>query len=357
MILNKAKFKSFIYVVLLALYFSLPAAARNKGTKVSESIRTEYESLLFTLKPDLQKHYSVRMYRLTGDKRYIYPIIYDFLITIKKLERYSDNISDTLYIKKQAELLLDEFNEGTRKGSSRRELFKDKDSTLFFLDLLYNTNKLIDYHLVGIYKNIFDIIMSQLKQFNFATFLLDQATITDYAPQAVNYVYYLNDLRIVDIRSEYKSAFQKDFPDSLDAGLSDEAFMDKIYGLTHFITAASGYYQHFVDSLEFSWISDYFDNNIDRITQTTKPDIIAEVGICFRLCNYKRSKPIEKCINAIIKAYDKSSRMILSTGNSADSAKGEHRNVLAIMLLNWPDTLYSGPYLNNFTEFKEVIGN
>jgi len=48
--------------------------------------------------------------------------------------------------------------------------------------------------------------------------------------------------------------------------------------------------------------------------------------------------------------------MILSPHGSSNLEIGEHRNIMAIMLLSWPDTLFPGPYLNNLTQFNELMG-
>jgi hypothetical protein len=39
--------------------------------------------------------------------------------------------------------------------------------------------------------------------------------------------------------------------------------------------------------------------------------------------------------------------MVPSESGSTDLEDGEHRNVLAIMLLDWPERLYPGPLLSS----------
>jgi hypothetical protein len=66
-----------------------------------------------------------------------------------------------------------------------------------------------------------------------------------------------------------------------------------------------------------------------------KEDIIAEVGISFLLAGLEDDPVVEKTRDAIQKALHKDKGMIPSVRGDFDLAYGEHRNVLAIMLLDW----------------------
>ena len=125
--------------------------------------------------------------------------------------------------------------------------------------------------------------------------------------------------------------------------------------MTHFIFAASEYYQHQVDKQTFAWILDYFDANIDRILADATDDIIAEVGISFHLAGLSNHPVVKKTQAHIINAYDPKVATIPSPRGNPDLALGEHRNVLAMMLLNWPETLHQGPYFHKLKATKKYL--
>ncbi|MCX9565238.1 DUF3541 domain-containing protein, partial [Vibrio cholerae] len=61
----------------------------------------------------------------------------------------------------------------------------------------------------------------------------------------------------------------------------------------------------------------------------------AEVGISFLLAGLEDDPVVLKTRQFIQAAVDKEQGMIPSTSGDFDLALGEHRNVLAIMLLDW----------------------
>jgi hypothetical protein len=342
----------------IAVLFCLFTAASIQSKSLEEkskiivgAISQKYEFQLPNLDPSIKKHYAVRKYRITGDSSYIPFIIEDLNITLTTLQNDSQHFSDSIYISQREQELFEKMNQKTRKGKLRRALFKDNRKMLFYLNFLYNTNTIADYNLdKSISKNLLESCLLQLKQIDYHTFLTDTTTLRVYAAQAVNYVYYLQQLKITDFRDDYINVFQQIFPDSLDSKLSNKEFRDKIYGLTHFIISASRYYQEPVDSIRFKWIFQYFDKNIKKILKKCTPDIIAEVGICYKLAGYQNHKPLLRCIKKVIKSFNKKHSMILSPKGNSDISKGEHRNILAIMLLSWGDSLYQGPDLSHYQE-------
>ncbi len=349
----KTKFR---FCIAVLFYLIIASGIQSKSLEeksriIVEAVSQKYESQLPNLEPTIKKHYAVRKYRITGDSSYIPFILEDLKNTITTLQNDIKNFSDTIYIFQREKDLFEKMNPKTRKGKARRALFLHNRKMLFYLNFLYNTNTMADFKLDNsIYENLLESCLLQLKQIDYKTFLTDTTTLRVYAAQAVNYVYYLQQLQIVDFRDKYLHAFQQTFPDSLDSKLSNKEFRDKIYGLTHFIISASRYYQQPVDSIEFKWIFKYFDKNIKRIIKKSTPDIIAEVGICYKLAEYQNHKPLLRCIKKVIKSFDKKQSMILSPKGNSDISKGEHRNILAIMLLSWGGSLFQGPDLSHYQE-------
>jgi len=185
--------------------------------------------------------------------------------------------------------------------------------------------------------------------------LTDKAMIKSWAAQLINYVYWAKQLGVGDYLESYKQAFISVYPDNKDNKLNKKQYRNKLYGMTHFIFAASEYYQHDVSPKEFAWILDYFEANIDRILTEATDDIIAEVGINFHLAGLSDNPVVALTQQHIISAFDKEEQIIPSPMGDPDLAMGEHRNVLAMMLLNWPERLHKGPDFNQLKATKKDL--
>lgn len=190
-----------------------------------------------------------------------------------------------------------------------------------------------------------DVLKTQIARLE--EFILDEENIKIYGAQLVNYVYYLHDLHIIDLRKSYTKLFQQTFPDEMDSQLSELEYEAKIYGMTHFITAASHYYQNSVRDEAFLWISEYFERNMQQIIERAENDVIAEVGVCLLLLNKKDSPAIKKIREHLETVYNAQHQMIPTRMSSVDFIFGEHRNILTVMLFKWPEKLMDGPF---FTE-------
>jgi hypothetical protein len=127
--------------------------------------------------------------------------------------------------------------------------------------------------------------------------------------------------------------------------LDDRQFGDKVYGLTHIVISASGYYQHTLDRSTYAWILDYFSANRKRILKRLPADIISEVGVCFLLCEDTTNALVDLCRQKVAEQFDPKAGLIRSPLGSADLLLGEHRNILAYILLSWSEKLWPGPSL------------
>jgi hypothetical protein len=309
------------------------ADARKDATRVAQSIRQRLESELFTLDPEIQGHYALRMYRITGDQRYLPSIVFNLLVTLENLRSDIAQVDDSSYV-------------AGRCAAIRA-------------DLLHSANALDELGVRGVepFREPFLKALVECRPTQIESFLLDTATIRAYAPQAVNYVYYLYDLGLADIRQAYTESFRVTYPDKADHNMDPDEFSDKVYGLTHFITAASRYYQRPVDSVEFAWILNYFDKNLKRVLDDTREDVVAEVGLCFLLAGQEESPVVTTCRKRLIDRFDSGEGLIPSTTGQTDLAQSEHRNVIAYMLLKWPEQLHSGPNLPEAKFFQDVLGH
>lgn len=356
--IRPSDFRLLLITLMIVVAHPIPGRANSRSCDSAEAIRMKFESQLFSLKPSVQRHFGTRMYRLTGDDKYLYPIIFDLILIEDHVASDAKNLASHKYIDERNKTLLDDFNPRTRKGGIRRELFsKDKyKSFLFKLDLLYRCNLLREFGLEkGRISEQFDDGIEYLKNASIPESLLDSEVVRDYGAQAANAVYQLYDLSISDIRREFKERIQNVFPDDQDDKLSEGEFEDKIYTLTHVIVAASGYYQHKVDKKDFRWILGYLETNLDRILSDTKPDVIAEVGISFLLAGKTDSGAVDACRASILGSIDNNKSMVLSQHGSSDLEMGEHRNILAYMLLCWSKSLHSGPNISKTNQYRDLV--
>jgi hypothetical protein len=354
-----------IFIVIMGLVLCcLPSSCTEKRTAVSyeehaERLKKTFESVLFTLPPVKQRHYAVRLYRVTGDKRYIYPIIFDLFVTLRSLQCDERGPYDPEYVSLGKVYASDnEFMETIDQGAMYP--FQPwGEEMAFYRRLCRNMNKLRQYNLM--YSKFYpaaDKMVEALRaqKDKLSAFLLDRELMKTSGAQLSNYVYYLYHLNVMDLRRAYLDGLEEVLMRELkDSALSDPQYNDKIYALTHVILAASDYYQQYVDRREFIWILDYFEQNINTILTRTKPDVYAEVGLCFLLAKDKNSRALEKIKSAVASNIDAEKGMIPSVKGSDDLSKGEHRNVLAIMLLDWPEVLFQGPDLKNMPEFQNLL--
>ena len=97
------------------------------------------------------------------------------------------------------------------------------------------------------------------------------------------------------------------------------------------------------DKDEFSWILDYFRDNIDDIIETKNIDILAEVGLCFKLCKVK-DEILEKIKKVILDSFDVNLGYIPRKSGSLEDS--EHTNIIAYLFLHDFKKLYRGPDLS-----------
>ncbi len=318
---------------------------------IAAEIRDRYDTAFDILPAAKQRHYAQRLYRLTGDERYLPPLQDYGRRLVASLQKDITGLVQPGYAARRAAALLERYPERTRKQRRRKEMLGDWGEMIFAKYLAFRLNQarahglLNDQQLPGA-----DRAIAYLEDQPYRNFLTSPDVLEVYAAQVANLAYDLYGLGVADLRHETKAAFRAHYPPERDAALSQASFRNKIYGMTHFVIAASDYYQHQVSAADNAWILEAFDARIDRILAETKEDIYTEVGISFQLVGLTDHPVVAHTQQALISAYDPEARMIPGEFGSTDLARGEHRNVLAIMLLDWPRRLYVGPRLESVVQ-------
>lgn len=342
---------AWLAIIWLAGWAALGLLAATQDD-VAEAIQARYEAELVTLPLGKQRHYAQRLYRMTGDARYL-PLTESHA---ERLMRRLDEALDGLsghddYAARRSQALLDAYPTRTAKQRARRQMFADWGEMIFARRLLFSLVQLDYYGLLDTSRLAdHEQALAYLAQVDFVSFLTDPHVLSVYAAQVANIVHYLYQLDVVDLRDEVVTAFREHYSPARVAVLDVAEYRNRIYGMTHFVIADSRYYQRTVSAAEHAWILDAFAAELPRILRETTDDIMAEVGISFLLAGEADHPAVARLREAMVDAYDPRARMIPATDGTTDLARGQHRNVLAIMLLRWPKRLTPGPHL------RETLG-
>lgn len=313
---------------------------------IAAEIRARYDVAFDTLPVAKQRHYAQRLYRLTGEVQYLAPLKAYGVRLVASLQEDMAGLAQPGFAARRAAGMLGRYPERTAKQRRRKQMLVEWGEMIFAKYLAFRLNQarfhglLNDEQLPRISRT-----MEYLEGQPYHDFLTSPEVIEVYAAQIANLTYDLHGLGVADLRDEAKEAFRAHYPPQRDATLSIASFRNKIYGMTHFVIAASDYYQHAVSAENNAWILEYFDTHLERILAETKEDIYTEVGISFLLAGLPDHPVVAHTRQALARAYDPVARMIPGEYGSTDLARGEHRNVLAIMLLDWPGKLFGGPEL------------
>lgn len=329
-----------------------PTVTEAENAEVYHAIKANLEKHLFELPPRIQGHYGIRQYRMTGDVKYANAALVDLYAVTEAQAFYACNLDKKDFISNEANKAISVLGKGPR-AKARKKALKPFPEFIFYTDVLLRYSSRIDeFDLTG---PCHEQLIETLKKADLKTGLTDKAMIETWAAQLINYVYWAKQIGVGDYLADYKTAFIGVYPDSKDSELDKKQYRNKLYGMTHFIFAASEYYQHNVDAKEFAWILDHFEQNIDRILKDATDDIIAEVGISFLLAGQADNPVVAKTQQHIVNAFNEKEQIIPSPRGNPDLVMGEHRNVLAMMLLDWPEKLHRGPHLAELKATKKYL--
>lgn len=332
--------------MLVWLVLLVSACATPQAADVADAIQARYEAELSSLSLAKQRHYAQRLYRITGEARYLPP-------NQRYAERLIAELRDDLvgleragYAATRSQQLVADYSVRTEKQRARKHMLGEWGEIAFARDLLFRLVQLEYYHLLDVSDpGDYAPALEYLATVDFDAFLTDPGVLAIYAAQVANIAHFLHQLEVVDLRDEAVAAFRERYPPERDAALPEAEFRNKLYGMTHFVIAASRYYQQPVSAREFAWILDEFEAGLPRILATTE-DIYTEVGLAFLLAGRDDHPTVARIRDALLHAYDPRQRMIPSTLGGFDLARGQHRNVLAILFLRWPERLHPGPDLS-----------
>ena len=316
-------------------------------------IRNTYESQLYTLPAFKAGHYGLRMYRQILDNKYSAAIWSDMARVASRLNYFTNDVHTPEQINDYATQRINNYlTDNSERSVLRYQVTKAIPEYLYLgVDLLGSMARANEYGL----KHQQDAKLREvIGRYDFTNYATNQGMIKAWAAQLANQVYWLKQLGEQDVTEEFIKAFKQAYPDYQDHQLSEQQLINKVYGLTHIIFAASAYYQHPIKETDFQWIYDYYRNNIDMIIERTKEDVIAEVGINFLLAGLGDDPVVLQTQSVIQKALNREYGLVPSVDGEFDLKKGEHRNVLAIMLLDWQGVHQAPTFAEQPDLFKSV---
>ncbi|SDK21487.1 DUF3541 domain-containing protein [Billgrantia gudaonensis] len=338
-----------VFLVLLAGCASvethLDASQRERQRETGLAIQAVYDAALPELPPAKQRHYAQRLYRLTGEARYVpFSRAYGRRL-VAKLEADIVGLEAPDYAAMRSREIVVSYPQRTAKQRARRAMLAEWGELPFARRLLARLIQ-AEYHGLLTEVDGHERALDYLAEVDWKRFLTDPQVLRTYAAQVGNYVHFLHQLGVTDLREPVVSAFRAQYPPGSADGLDDLEYRNYLYGMTHFVIAASRYYQQRVDPDEFAWILDRFERELETIRKRATEDIQAEVALSFLLAGREAHPAVARLREALVAAVDPTSGIIPSPAGSSELAGGEHRNVLAIMVLRWPGRLHQGPRLD-----------
>jgi hypothetical protein len=310
--------------------------------EVAQKIINLYEKNFFSLSLGVQNHFCVRMWRLTGKKKYVLPILMNFQFLTLIFSRFFWMMKKEMplprlgkEIKKNSKLFL------FYKNIMKKNFYENNPEILFLLILSHFLFNLKSFGMEKYLKDFFTIGKKYLEKINFRPFIFESNFGKVDPSEAINFVYYLYFLRVADFTKEFKkfiiSFWEKE------NNLYN--FKRKIYAFTHLIIAESYYYQRFVDPKENKEILEILERNLEKILKFTNPDVVGEVGLCFKLAKTENPDILKKIRDYLESAFVPSLGYIPYSGSLE---KAEHRNIIAVLFLTPFSDLKPGPDLVKF---------
>lgn len=341
----KKLFSLVVVLVLAGCAAMEPHAERDVQREAGLAIQEIYEQALPTLSEDKQRHFAQRLYRLTGEQRWraLNHVYGERLLA--RLEEDIVGLAEPGYAAARSRAIVADYSQRTAKQRARRAMLGEWGEIAFARGLLFRLVQ-AEYHgLLPIIEN-HERALGYQAEVDWAAFLTDPEVIGIYAAQVANQAYFLHQLGVMDLRREVEAAFRRHYPPDRVAGLDDAEYRNWLYGLTHFVIADSRYYQRKVDPEVHAWVLEALERETADIMARATADIQAEVALAFLLAGREDHPLVGRVREALLAAVDPASGIIPSSSGEKGLAGGEHRNVLAIMVLRWPGRLHPGPDLS-----------
>ncbi|MDT0502712.1 DUF3541 domain-containing protein, partial [Halomonas sp. PAR7] len=300
---------SWLALCVLALQLSACAVQQpdagpaERHRLAAERIRATYEAVLPELSGGKRRHYAQRLYRVTGEERYL-PANREYMLHLAgRLEAEIAELAVPGQIERLARESVEGYPRRTAKQRARAEMFTRWGEFAYAKGLLF---RLVQAHYHGMLDEVpgHERALDYLEDLAWEAFLTDAEVLEVYAAQVANQVHFLHQLGVMDLRREVEAAFRRRYPPDTLALLSTAEYRNWLYGLTHFVIGASRYYQQEVDAEAYAWILEAFSEQSERIMRDATEDIQAEVALSFLLAGREGHPLVDRVRDALAAAVD-----------------------------------------------------
>lgn len=289
---------------------------------------------------------------MTRDDRYLVPILSNFqLSTLSSLPRIVRILGNPESFDSEALALSNRYDPKGERKKRRVPAYKAKPERLLIMHMVHY---LFIAKSLGFdkYKYFADLIAKMsdfLSKKDLEGIFLEKELVRLDPSAVANTIYYFQFLGIVDLEDKLLDFYKENWLNY--EPKDDIEWNDKVYALTHVIIAGTYFYQRILDKEKFSWILSFFESNIDLIKERTNSDIVAEVGLCFKLCGDKENDTIKVASDFVVSRFDHDNDIVPRESGEFSLEKAEHRNILSVLLLSSWDELSGGPDL--YSNLKE----
>lgn len=303
-----------------------------------------YLQNLSKMSPSYQDHFCLRMFRLTGEEKYLTILRQNFSKKIEpllgKLGKI-DQLPEKKYEKEQVRNTIRR-NPVENKRVLRREAFYKKNyrfkQEMTAISLL---NKLISLKMhQGKYKKRIQKILTEFKAYPWAKNFLKKEHLLINPVFFTNAVFYLKELKIMDGEKKLQTFVKQSFPP--EKVQTKELLFDQVYTYTHLIINETSFYQKYLTPQQitkYRWLFTFFDQNFLTIYKKLNLDLILEILLCYRLAGQKAH--FEKQAEAYLKTFFSKKEKILKADKEATIEDMEHANILLLMYLKLPPKFHT----------------
>lgn len=311
--------------------------------EIARLVKSTYEGSLHLLKPSTASHWAIRSWRIKGETDFLNYVILNLK---KQINNYLVQIKSLESGESEADLgqkILKEYKLNSERKRRRFDIYKQYPETLFYGEFIHLLFAIKSAGQIDSLPREFQKGIDILNNNNVPELFFKSGLIAEDPSVVANTMYYLRSLGVDMNESKLISGYKNMY-----AQLSENTnvfWKNRIYAMTHMIIADTYFYQQYADAGKHKWILDIFTNEINDILKNTNADIVAEVGLCFLLCNVE-GDTVFKCKNYIADCFD-FKKGYISQSDKDSLERGEHRNIIAYMLLEGFTRLYPGPHFAN----------
>jgi len=312
---------------------------------IADAIANSYENNLEKLSLRRRLHFLVRSYRITGKEEYIPLINSIYGQLLPRFKKVLNAFSSDEKIAELSKEAVANYGQPNLRRVRRFAYYRKNPKVMVYGEAVLYMFFIKSFGMEGSTEisEEYETAKSYMGKNNISEIFLDKKYWTVNPSECANIINFLSFLGIVDKRDRLNKLL-REYWLSIEPP-EPSIWLDKIYALNHLIIGESNYYQNFVNKEKFDWAFKYFEENFDDIINNASIDSIGEIGICYKLSGRGSSKIVKRVQDLLIDKFDGKLGFI-PNDNKPTLAGSEHRNAVALIVLEDFKTLHKGPKLS-----------